>query len=330
MSSSRSGPAGSSSSSRSQDSRDSRDSRDARQPDARGARQPDARGARQPGKRQLKDRQRATKTAIRRQKKQRAALKKPGMSTGAKLIIVFSVVVVLSVSAFFIYQSNIFSVTTIRITGTVHLSESQIESIAAIPEGSTLLRVDTGGIAQRLEDDPWIASARVEREFPSTLVLTIEERTPVAVVEIFPDLMSTDADLWIITSDGVWLGLKDDPQRKVVIPTVELESYPLIVDVTRTVVPLYAQKNTDEGISNALAILAEFSPQMKGLLASIAAPDRNQTTLTLKNNVTVIFGSAEDIQAKETAIITLLNQYPETLISVNVRVANRPTYNTYP
>jgi len=247
-----------------------------------------------------------------------------------KLLIIVAILVICVGGAVTVYQSPVFSITSVRVTGADRLTNSYLERAAAVPAGSTLLRVDIKAIAQRLSNDPWVASARVEREFPSTLVLIIEERTPAALVEIYPDPILTDTVQWLISTDGMWLGVADDPDSTSIVSLEEMEEYPRIVGIAFGIEPVYGKKNTDEGIKNALAIIAGFSPEMLGLLANISAPDRNQTSLLLINNVTVLFGAAEDIQAKETAIITLLNEYPDTLISINVRVADRPTRKLYP
>lgn len=59
--------------------------------------------------------------------------------------------------------------------------------MAAVPEGTTLLNVDAGGIEGRLESNPWVWIASVERHFPDTLNLNITERDIVAVVDVVID-----------------------------------------------------------------------------------------------------------------------------------------------
>ena len=224
------------------------------------------------------------------------------------------------------YQSDVFSITAVRVVGAERLSNKYLEQLAAVPGGSTLLRVDIDGISKRLTDDSWIAEVSVERSFPSTLIITIKERTPVAVVETYPDLVSSETVPWLISGDGIWLGNADGSSSEVVVTAEELASYCPIIGVQRDIVPVYGRKNTDEGVQNALAILARFSPEMRSLLKNINAPDSNQTMLILKNNVEVLFGSAKDTEAKEIAIKTLLNEHPDTLISMNVRVADTPSW----
>ena len=99
-----------------------------------------------------------------------------------------------------------------------------------------------------------------------------------------------------------------------------------IKDVSRNANPQIGQSVTDEGVLNALAIIKGFSPQMLALVQNISAPDKVKTMLTLTNNVGVAFGAAEDIQAKESVILALLDEHKDTLTYINVRVADRATY----
>jgi cell division protein FtsQ len=245
------------------------------------------------------------------------------------LLIALAVVVVLGVAGIVVYQSPAFSVKTVQVNGANRLTNEYLEQAAAIPADSTLLRLDEKGILERLKDDPWIASAHLERQFPSTLLLVIEERTAAAAVEVYPSIMANEPGYWLISSEGRWLGVVDNDEAPIFIALDEVKDYPLITDIHRLIAPVFGETATDEGIENALAVLVGFSPEMRSLVASVSAPDRNKTALTLTNNVLVMFGAAEDITAKETAIKTLLNEHPDTLISINVRVANRPSFIPY-
>lgn len=110
------------------------------------------------------------------------------------------------------------------------------------------------------------------------------------------------------------------------ISAEELVGIPKIKDASAAVRPVKGQVETDEGITNALTLLREFSDEMRSMVASISAPSAVKTTLTLHNFVGVAFGVAEDIEAKEQAIATLLAEHEGTITYINVHVADRATY----
>ena len=88
-----------------------------------------------------------------------------------------------------------------RVAGTRLLEDEEVLAAAAI---SPFLSVfdDLIPIEQRLEQHPMIRHAKVTTELPSTLVLTIEERTPVAFV-VSPLLEPVDRDGKVLPLDPV-------------------------------------------------------------------------------------------------------------------------------
>jgi cell division protein FtsQ len=71
-----------------------------------------------------------------------------------------------------------------RIGPTSHVSRDDIIGRTGVAFGSRLLALDTDQIATRLTRHPWIASARVRRELPTTLVIDVTERRAGAVAVI--------------------------------------------------------------------------------------------------------------------------------------------------
>lgn len=68
-----------------------------------------------------------------------------------------------------------------QVNGSAHLTSQEITSIAAVSDDSTLLRLDSKGIKERLEDNAWVQNAAIHRVFPDTIVIDITEREPGAV-----------------------------------------------------------------------------------------------------------------------------------------------------
>jgi cell division protein FtsQ len=86
------------------------------------------------------------------------------------------------------------------------MSEEQVLEIAQVPDDATLLRHDSSGIRSRLEEDPWITSARVYAVPFGTLTIVVQETTFDAVVEVPVNAASNQASTWAISSSGMWIG----------------------------------------------------------------------------------------------------------------------------
>jgi cell division septal protein FtsQ len=73
-----------------------------------------------------------------------------------------------------------FAVRELAVGPTDHVSAEEIENLSGVRRGDRLLAVDPDAVAARLTTHPWILSARVRRELPSTLAIEVTERHAVA------------------------------------------------------------------------------------------------------------------------------------------------------
>ncbi|WHT21357.1 FtsQ-type POTRA domain-containing protein [Crossiella sp. CA-258035] len=95
--------------------------------------------------------------------------------------VLMSVVTVLVGLGYLLYYTGLFAVREVRIDGLKALSAEEIRTAANVPEGTPLLQVDTAEVAARIGTVPRVFTVNVERSFPSSLVVTVDERTPVGV-----------------------------------------------------------------------------------------------------------------------------------------------------
>lgn len=243
-----------------------------------------------------------------------ARARKRYLSYVIKLAAVVATVLVVVFGSIFIYRSNLLAITTVTVSGAEHLTDQEVTQLAAVPDDSTLLRLDTAGICGRLEEHPWVQRAQISRQFPNSIKIQITERTPSAVVKI------SKKSIWVISTDGAWLSsaTKDD-----------WKNYRRIVDADATMsAPVAGSECTNEGVLNALKIYDGVSSKLAEQISSISAESAVKTSLTLKGGVTVAFGEAEDLELKEADIFALLDKYSGTVSYINVRVPDRPTYRT--
>jgi cell division protein FtsQ len=73
-----------------------------------------------------------------------------------------------------------FAVRDLAIGPTDHVSADEIAALSGVRLGDRLLAVDPDAVAAQLTTHPWILSARVRRELPSTLAIEVTERHAVA------------------------------------------------------------------------------------------------------------------------------------------------------
>ena len=228
-----------------------------------------------------------------------------------------------------LYFSGLFAITNVTVKGVEHLTAQEVSDLAAVPAGSTLLRVDSAGITSRLESNPWVESASVTPVLPDTLELDITERTIDAVVEVTTQA-GDGTENWAIASDGMWL-MKIPDKNSAEASQVSSKVYEdadQVLHITKVpygVSPVAGTMCTDASVKNALAIVSGMTTDLADQVKSVAADSSDNATLTLTDGVEIAFGSSDDIREKERVCLQLMEEHSGTIAYINVRTPNSPT-----
>lgn len=111
-------------------------------------------------------------------------------------VAVMLTVVVLLVIGGNLWKSNL-RVKRVTVAGAVNVETNQIIQLAEIPKGTPLYDVDLTRVQRNVQSHYFIRRATVERDLSGGIKITIEERTPLAVIVGSP--------LWYIDDRGVIL-----------------------------------------------------------------------------------------------------------------------------
>ena len=112
------------------------------------------------------------------------------------LLVVAILAVIVGALVWLVWFSSLLSVKTVDVQVSAApaaagpLSTEDIAAQVQVPDGTPLIRIDTGAIQSRIEAFPQVASAQVSRSWPTTLTITVERRIPVAAIAS-PDRKST-------------------------------------------------------------------------------------------------------------------------------------------
>ena len=102
-------------------------------------------------------------------------------------VTLFSAVLLL-VGGFFVAQlllaSDLFRVDQVAVEGNSRLKKQQVVALSDIEMGVNTFNLDLGLIGRKIEENPWIDNAQVQRIFPRQVMIHIEERQPVAIVNL--------------------------------------------------------------------------------------------------------------------------------------------------
>lgn len=101
------------------------------------------------------------------------------VSFSGALIVVGGVLVVQLMLA-----SDLFRIEQICVQGGRHLSVDQVVALSDIKPGLNTFSLDLDLIGRKVAENPWVREARVQRIFPRQIDISIEERQPVAIINL--------------------------------------------------------------------------------------------------------------------------------------------------
>ncbi len=249
-----------------------------------------------------------------------------------RLAAVAGILVAFAITALIVYNSPAFTIESVSVKGVEHLTASDMQQLAAVDSGTTLLRVDTATIKDNLRKDAWVADVKVNRVFPSTLEIVVTERTIAAVVEV-PSESAKTTTSWAIASDGMWLMPIPDKdseagQRTSQKVYEDAESVLRITDVPYGTKPQIGSYCSDANVNNALAIVAGMTTELADRISSVKATETESTTLTITNGPDIVFGTADNIREKERVCLEIMKEHPDGVTYINVRTPDRPTWRS--
>lgn len=248
------------------------------------------------------------------------------------VVVIAAIIGVLGIGGLALANSSTFAVQQVTVSGASHITSEELTELAAVPQGTTLLNVDANGISSRLTSNPWVKSASVERVFPNTLNLAIDERQITAVVEVTVDTSNTK-EKWALSSDGMWIMKipdRDSEEGKSIASQVydDADKVLSITDIPNGAVPEAGTYCNNANVDNALSIIDGMTTELADRVKGVSAASSDSTTLTLDNGVEIAFGDSTDIRDKERVCLELLEKYPDQISYINVRVVNKPVWRS--
>ncbi len=107
------------------------------------------------------------------------ALRVSVVSFSAVLLVVGGLLVVQLMLA-----SDLFRVDQISVQGGQHLSAEQVVALSDVRSGLNTFSLDLEMIGNKVAENPWVYKAQVQRIFPRQIDIRIEERKPVAIINL--------------------------------------------------------------------------------------------------------------------------------------------------
>ena len=179
----------------------------------------------------------------------------------------------------------------VRTAGAGAVDPAAVKRLAAVPLGRPLARVDLGAIGARVREIPGVASVHVSRSWPSTVVVAVTARTPVAAVADGPTAYR------IVDREGV--------------------SFQSVRTMPRGL-PLITPGSADPNASlhAAVDVVGALPAALRLRVSTVAAPTAEDVTLTLRAGQVVVWGGVAR-SARKAVVLAALLRYPAHVYDVS-------------
>lgn len=181
-----------------------------------------------------------------------------------------------------LWLTPLLSARTITVVGNVGVPSEEVLAALDVPIGQPLLRVDAGAAAQRVAAIPKVDHVRVERKYPSTIRVSVVERTPA----VFYD---TPEGTHLMDAAGVAYAIEPAPPG---VPRLQVED----------------PGSDDQATRDALTALTALPASLRPQVTEVSAGSLSDIHLTLADGRQVVWGSAEGSERKAAILVPLLGQ----------------------
>lgn len=181
-----------------------------------------------------------------------------------------------------VFFSSQLAVKGIEVVGTRQLRPADVRAAAAVPEGEPLARLDLDRIRSRVEAMAPVRAADVTREWPDRVLIRIEEREAIAVVEFGGKLRGMDSE-----------GVVFQDYRK---PPADL---PRVQSSLET---------GSDALHEAALVVAALPEDLQARVDHVRVETVDEIALVLRDGREVAWGSAADSDKKADVLAVLLDR----------------------
>lgn len=204
--------------------------------------------------------------------------KKKRSSTATIILLVIAAVAVAGIG-YFVYAH--FQVRHVVAEGNAMYTGPYIAALANVPQGMHMFEVDRQAIAARIENaEPYLRVTAIERRYPDTVAITVEERRPMALLPYGNQYLLVDAEATVLETVA-------DPES--------LET-PVVEGISVSGAQIGASVATEDEFK--IAVMQEILQELKtrglfDLIVSVDLSNINNIQLTSENGLRIRFGQAE-------------------------------------
>ncbi len=221
-----------------------------------------------------------------------------------KILIFIALITFLIIFAF---NSSLFHIKEIKIKGNKQVKEKDILLESNIKKNSNIFKLKSEAVEENIEKDPFIKSATVERNLPSTIELTIVERDKMFSLKFNENYLVVDKYGFIMEK------LEKRDKKLVLVKGFNTDTTKLGENILKN------QKN------NNLNMFINELEKLK-ILSRIDEIDKdfaNEVNIKLKSDFTVAFGTLNNVKYKLSLLKEILDDIEKKKIKSGKIIMNK-------
>lgn len=209
-------------------------------------------------------------------------------------------------AAYLLVDSAVLDVDRVQVYGASQTPPADVAAVSEIERGDPMARIAAGAAARRVEELPWVESARVVRRWPGTVRIEVTEYEPAAFVR-----RSTSAVALVAPDGRVLADVATAPEG-----LLEIVGVRRLPEVGATLSP-----------SGAAGLASELPAALAGRVAEIDLS--RGVTLHLAGGPEIRLGDLDDLDAKAAAALAVLERLGEEPAEyLDVGVPSSPVVGT--
>jgi len=203
------------------------------------------------------------------------------------VLVALTAVAIVGVMAWALLGSTLLVVRSVQVNGTGGtVSTGQVLAAARVDRGQPLVWVNTGEIARRVARLKQVQSAQVSRNWPSTLVISIQLRKAVFALPVYGGYALVDA---------FGVNFRDVTRRPPGLPLL-------------TVNTAGGTLRGSPAVRAAATVLAELPRHIATKVRSVTTGGPDKVSVRLANGVVVVWGGTERAQVKARELLILMRR----------------------
>jgi len=245
-----------------------------------------------------------------RMEQRRVEVKREHARGRRRVVLALIAIIGLGSAAWALTRTPLLALQHARVSGIDATTMDDVVRAGGLAEGTPMTDIDEHGARRRLEALPWVAWARVRREWPRTVRVEIRERTATAAAT---------------AAGGGWVLLDATGRVLSHVPAPPADQ-PLLDGVA----PAGATRLARAG-RPALAVAAALAPELRSRVVLITAQGDGEVELRLRPEGVVRLGSPDRIGEKLAALRTMVARADLRRLAVlDLRVPTNPVLTRQP